>query len=95
MRCMRPTSQTRTHTKRHCRTHKKIIKDAGGVYIAGGVNKAKVDHGSPAVGNRYVIIRYENEAAYNKFYNAAARIGLTRTLPKPATSKSRASSRNN
>jgi uncharacterized protein (DUF1330 family) len=46
----------------------KIIKDAGGVYIAGGFNKAKVDHGSPAVGNRYVLIRYENEAAYDKFY---------------------------
>ena len=41
----------------------KIIKEAGGVYIAGGFNKAKVDHGGPAVGNRYVIIRYENEAA--------------------------------
>jgi hypothetical protein len=36
----------------------KIIKEAGGVYIAGGFNKAKVDHGGPAVGNRYVIIRY-------------------------------------
>jgi hypothetical protein len=30
----------------------KIIKDSGGVYIAGGFNKAKVDHGAPAVGNR-------------------------------------------
>ena len=41
-------------------------------YIAGGFNKAKVDHGGPAVGNRYVIIRYENEAAYDKFYPPAA-----------------------
>jgi uncharacterized protein (DUF1330 family) len=47
----------------------KIIKDAGGVYIAGGFNKAKLDHGGPEVGNRFVIIRYENEAAYDKFYN--------------------------
>jgi hypothetical protein len=29
----------------------------------------KVDHGGPPVGNRYVIIRNENEAAYDKFYN--------------------------
>jgi uncharacterized protein (DUF1330 family) len=46
----------------------KIIEEAGGVYIAGGFNKAKVDHGGPAVGNRYVIIRYENETAYDRFY---------------------------
>jgi hypothetical protein len=25
----------------------KMIKEAGGVYIAGGFNKAKVDHGGP------------------------------------------------
>src|ERR1700735_356394 len=53
----------------------KIIKEAGGVYIAGGFNKAKVDHGGPAVGNRYVIIRYENEAAYNNFYNGGGKGG--------------------
>jgi uncharacterized protein (DUF1330 family) len=51
----------------------KIIKEAGGVYIAGGFNKAKVDHRGPAVGNRYVIIRYENEAAYDKFYNGGGK----------------------
>src|SRR3974377_1934357 len=31
---------------------RQIIRNAGGVYIAGGFNKAKVDHGSPAAGNR-------------------------------------------
>jgi uncharacterized protein (DUF1330 family) len=51
----------------------KIIKEAGGVYIAGGFNKAKVDHGGPAVGNRYVIIRYENETAYDQFYNGGGK----------------------
>ena len=36
---------------------------------AGGFNKAKVDHGGPPVGNRYLIVRFENEAAYDKFFN--------------------------
>ena len=36
---------------------------------AGGFNKAKVDHGGPPVGNRYLIVRFENEAAYDKFYS--------------------------
>ena len=60
----------------------KIIKDAGGVYIAGGFNKAKVDHGSPAVGNRYVIIRYENEAAYDKFYNSGGKDWIDKNAPQ-------------
>ena len=29
----------------------KIIKDAGGTYIAGGFNKAKVNYGKPEAGN--------------------------------------------
>ena len=49
----------------------KIVKEAGGVYIAGGFNKAKVDHGGPPVGNRYLIVRFENEAGYDKFFNGA------------------------
>ena len=60
----------------------KIIKDAGGVYIAGGFNKAKVDHGGPAVGNRYVIIRYENEAAYDKFYNGGGKDWIDKNAPQ-------------
>ena len=60
----------------------KIIKDAGGVYIAGGFDKAKVDHGGPAVGNRYVIIRYENEAAYDKFYNSGGKDWIDKNAPQ-------------
>jgi uncharacterized protein (DUF1330 family) len=60
----------------------KIIKEAGGVYIAGGFNKAKVDHGSPAVGNRYVIIRYEDEAAYDKFYNGGGKEWIDKHAPQ-------------
>jgi uncharacterized protein (DUF1330 family) len=60
----------------------KIIKEAGGVYIAGGFNKAKVDHGGPAVGNRYVIIRYENETAYDKFYNGGGKEWIDKHAPQ-------------
>ena len=60
----------------------KIIKDAGGVYIAGGFNKAKVDHGGPAVGNRYVIIRYENETAYDKFYDGGGKEWIDKNAPQ-------------
>ena len=67
----------------------KIIKDTGGVYIAGGFNKAKVDHGSPAVGNRYVIIRYENEAAYDKFYNSGGKDWIDKNAPKSPRNQSR------
>ncbi len=59
----------------------KMIKEAGGVYIAGGFNKAKVDHGGPPVGNRYVIIRYENEAAYDKFYNGGGKEWIDKHAP--------------
>jgi uncharacterized protein (DUF1330 family) len=60
----------------------KIIKDAGGVYIAGGFNKAKVDHGGPPAGNRYVIIRYESEAAYDKFYNGGGKEWIDKNAPQ-------------
>ncbi len=59
----------------------KIIKEAGGVYIAGGFNKAKVDHGKPEAGNRVVIIRYENEAAYDKFYNGGGKAWIDKHAP--------------
>jgi uncharacterized protein (DUF1330 family) len=59
----------------------KIIKDAGGVYIAGGFNKAKVDHGGPPAGNRYVIIRYDNEASYDKFYNGGGKEWIDKHAP--------------
>ena len=55
----------------------KIIKEAGGVF-----NKAKVDHGGPAVGNRYVILRYENEAAYDKFYNGGGKEWIDKHAPE-------------
>jgi uncharacterized protein (DUF1330 family) len=60
----------------------KIIKDSGGVYIAGGFNKAKLDHGGPAVGNRYVIIRFENEAAFNKYWSGGGKEWIDKNAPE-------------
>jgi uncharacterized protein (DUF1330 family) len=60
----------------------KLIKEHGGEYLAGGFNKAKVDHGSPPAGNRYVIIRYENEAAYDKFWNGGGKAWIDKNAPE-------------
>ena len=49
----------------------KLIKDNGGSYIAGGFNKATVNHGSPAAGNRVVIVRFNSDADYDTYYNKA------------------------
>jgi uncharacterized protein (DUF1330 family) len=46
-----------------------VIKDGGGVYLAGGFDKAKLDYGSPPVANRYVLIRYDSADAYAKAWN--------------------------
>jgi len=45
------------------------IKVAGGVYLAGGFDKAALEYGSPGVppvANRYVIIRYDSKDGYEK-----------------------------
>ena len=65
----------------------KIIKEHGGEYIAGGFNKAKADHGGPAAGNRYVIIRYENEAAYDKFWNGGGKEWIDKNAPEARSLK--------
>ena len=59
----------------------KIIKDAGGTYIAGGFNKAKVNYGKPEAGNRYVIIHFENEAAANKFWDGGGKDWVVKNAP--------------
>ncbi|MBV9530144.1 MAG: hypothetical protein JO283_03475 [Bradyrhizobium sp.] len=59
-----------------------MIKEHGGEYIAGGFNKAKVDHRSPPACNRYVIIRYESEAAYHKFWNGGGKAWIDKNAPE-------------
>ena len=65
----------------------KLIKEHGGVYLAGGFNKAKVDHGPPTIGNRFVIIRYENEAAYDKFWNSGGKAWIDKYAPEARSIK--------
>ena len=43
----------------------KFIKESGGVRVAGGFNKSKTMRGVP-VGNRFVIVRWDDMAAYEK-----------------------------
>jgi uncharacterized protein (DUF1330 family) len=44
----------------------KLIKNNGGVYVAGGFNKARLVDGKPLVGNRYVIIRWDNMSVFDR-----------------------------
>jgi hypothetical protein len=48
----------------------KYIKENGGTRVGGGFNKTKLISGSPAVGNRYVLVRWENEGAFTKAMDA-------------------------
>ena len=60
----------------------KIIKENSGVYLAGGFNKAKVDFGKSEIGNRYVIIRYDSEAAYDKFWSGGGKAWIEKYAPQ-------------
>jgi uncharacterized protein (DUF1330 family) len=60
----------------------KIIKENSGVYLAGGFNKAKTDFGKPETGNRFVIIRYDSEAAYDKFWNGGGKAWIEKYAPQ-------------
>ena len=55
----------------------KIIKENGGIRVGGGFNKAKGIRGT-ASGNRFVIIQYPNQAAFEK----ADKDGLTAWIDK-------------
>jgi hypothetical protein len=48
----------------------KYIKENGGTRVGGGFNKTKLISGQPAVGNRYVLVRWENEGAFDKAMDA-------------------------
>ena len=48
----------------------KYIKENGGTRVGGGFNKTKLISGQPAVGNRYVLVRWENEGAFDEAMDA-------------------------
>jgi heme-degrading monooxygenase HmoA len=59
----------------------KAIKENGGVRVAGGFNKAKVLDGKPEVGNRYVIIKWPNEAAITKWEANSGKAWIEKNQP--------------
>jgi len=58
----------------------KMIKENGGGYVAGGFNKTKLVSGLP-VGNRYVIVRWDNEADFTKFMDGGAKAWIQKNAP--------------
>jgi uncharacterized protein (DUF1330 family) len=60
----------------------KLIKENNGVYVAGGFNKAKTDFGKPETGNRFVIIRYDDQAAFDKFWNGGGKAWIEKYAPQ-------------
>jgi uncharacterized protein (DUF1330 family) len=60
----------------------KILKENGGVYIAGGFNKAKLVDGKTPVGNRYVILRWDNEEAFTKAQNGGVEAWIKKNAPE-------------
>ena len=50
--------------------------------MAGGFNKAKLDIGQPAVGNRYVIVRWEDEATFEKYWSGGGKDWITKNAPE-------------
>jgi len=60
----------------------KFVKDNGGEYLAGGFNKTKLMHGKQAVGNRFVVIRYPNEAAQMKAQTDGLKAWIEKNAPE-------------
>jgi uncharacterized protein (DUF1330 family) len=50
----------------------RIIKEGGGIYLAGGFNKTTALSGAPPA-NRVVLIRYENMDALKKWWDGGGR----------------------
>jgi uncharacterized protein (DUF1330 family) len=58
----------------------KLIKAHNGQRVAGGFNKTKTISGSPA-GNRYVIIKWDDMAAFDKSYNGGIKAWIEKNAP--------------
>ena len=80
--CTKPTSPTKTRTRKRCRRSRKSSRRTAASIIAGGFNKAKTDFGKPETGNRFVIIRYDSDAAYDKFWNGGGKAWIEKYAPQ-------------
>ena len=64
----------------------KYIKENGGTRVGGGFNKTKLISGQPAVGNRYVLVRWEMKGLSIKQWTLASKRGSTNTETVPVRS---------
>ena len=58
----------------------KLIKENNGQRVAGGFNKTKTISGSPA-GNRYVILKWDDMASFEKSYNGGIKAWIEKNAP--------------
>ena len=61
----------------------RIIKQGGGIYLAGGFNKTTALSGAPPA-NRVVLIRYENADTLRKWWDGGGRDVQEKVGPKYA-----------
>ena len=59
-----------------------IVGRAHCLMPAGRVNKTKLMHGKQTVGNRFVVIRFPNEAAYMKAQSDGVKAWLDKYAPE-------------
>ena len=58
----------------------KMLKEHGAQRVAGGFNKTKTISGA-AVGNRYVIIKWDDMASFDKAYNGGIKAWIEKNAP--------------
>ena len=58
----------------------KLLKEHGAQRVAGGFNKTKTISGAP-VGNRYVIIKWDDMASFEKSYNGGVKAWIEKNAP--------------
>jgi hypothetical protein len=59
----------------------KVIKEHGGVRVAGGFNKAKLIDGKTPVGNRYVVLKWDSEETFAKAQAGGIKDWLRKNAP--------------
>jgi uncharacterized protein (DUF1330 family) len=60
----------------------KVLKEHGATRVAGGFNKAKLVDGKPSVGNRYVIIKWNNEEDFTKAQTGGVKAWIEKNAPE-------------
>jgi uncharacterized protein (DUF1330 family) len=58
----------------------KMLKEHGAQRVAGGFNKTKTISGAP-VGNRYVILKWDDMASFDKAYNGGIKAWIEKNAP--------------